>query len=124
MQALRVGASVGSVLMGPDARDLRDDQPTPCYSGHQLEELTLDLPPGRDVIRLPPDTQLGDEAIQYSSHWTRDGQHIVLHRELRTSFSQPVCDGTLRKQAFAMLETIRRDETMPMVLAPAPERTP
>jgi hypothetical protein len=28
-------------------------KPTPCFSGHQIEELSLTLPPGRDIELLP-----------------------------------------------------------------------
>ena len=119
MGALRLGGSVGDILAGPlENTTLANDQPTACYSGRQVEDLTLDLAPGRDVLRLPADVSLASGTMQYSSHWRRDGQTITRHREFQTRFDQPLCDGEIRKQAANMLDAIRRDTAAPLILLP------
>ena len=53
---LRLLAHAGDVLLGPLAqRALKDSDATPCYPGPEIEEVSLTLPPGRHLMRMPKD---------------------------------------------------------------------
>jgi hypothetical protein len=42
-------------------------EPTPCCSGHQVEELSLTLPPGRDAELLPRGKTVENAYLRYQS---------------------------------------------------------
>jgi hypothetical protein len=50
-EGIRMLVRPGEFLLG--SWTLSKTEPTPCFSGHQTEELSLTLPPGRDVELLP-----------------------------------------------------------------------
>ena len=56
--------------MGPLAvANLADSESTPCFSGRETEELSLELPDGKRVAQLPKDTRIDNEHIHYQTHW-------------------------------------------------------
>ena len=61
---LRVLVRPGDLLLGPlGSAKLAEDEPTPCYAGRQMEDLTLDLPPERRIAQLPPDVEIDNEVL-------------------------------------------------------------
>ena len=110
-------ARPGDLLLGPaNLPTLRDQQPTPCLAGRQVEELSLRLPDDRKPLRLPADRRIATEAFTYTSHWAFDDQTVTVRRELVSRIGEPVCHGALRLEAAAALREIRRDQQRRLVL--------
>jgi hypothetical protein len=107
----------GDYLLGPLNRPtLSADEPTPCFSGRQVEELRLQLPEGRQPLRLPKDRTIQNAAFTYTSHWSMAGQVVVVKRELVSAFDTALCSGDLRHQVAAAMIEIRRDQRAKVVL--------
>lgn len=98
----------GHMLMGPIERsDLKDDEVTPCYSGRQTEELSLELPAGKRVVGLPKDVVIQNDHLRYTSRWAQAGQFVTVRREFTSSMSEALCSGRVRGAAAAALRQIR-----------------
>jgi transglutaminase-like putative cysteine protease len=107
----------GDFLLGPtNPPTLTDDDPTPCYAGQQVEELSLRLPDDNKPHRLPPDRRIDNEAFTYTSHWAFEDQTVTVRRELVSRVNQPLCQGALRREVAAALREIHRDHRAQIVL--------
>jgi len=107
---LRLPERPGVGLMGPtNLPATQDSEATPCFSGHQLEELTLDLPPGRHVPVVPPDTEIKTSNLHYTAHWQAAGQTVTVRREFTSTIDEPLCSGRVRTATAAALRRIRDD---------------
>ena len=86
----------GEYLLGSWA--LAKTAPTPCFPGHQVEELSLTLPPGRDMALLPRGKTIENPYLLYQSNWQRDGPVVTVRRETTVKLAVAVCRGpdTLR----------------------------
>jgi hypothetical protein len=69
----------GEYLLG--SWTLAKTAPTPCFPGHQVEELSLTLPPGRDIALLPRGKTIENPYLLYQSNWQRDGPVVTVRRE-------------------------------------------
>ncbi|MCW3476802.1 DUF3857 domain-containing transglutaminase family protein [Limobrevibacterium gyesilva] len=108
----------GDYLLGPLNRPtLPETEATPCYSGRQSEDLSLEVPEGRVPQRLPKDRRIETPFFTYTARWTAEGQVVRVRRELVTTIDQPLCTGELRREAAAALADIRRDLRAKVVLA-------
>jgi transglutaminase-like putative cysteine protease len=115
---LRVLVRPGDLLLGPmDIRSLTESQPTPCHAGRQVEDITLELPPGRRLARLPRDVTIDNSALRFTSHWSMNGQTLEVRRELLSRVDTPLCTGETRRLAAAALIAIRHDEQRRVSLA-------
>jgi transglutaminase-like putative cysteine protease len=115
---LRVLVRPGDLLLGPMAnRRLSDTDPTPCYPGRQVEDITLTLPPGRSLMRLPRDVAVDNAVASYTSQWSVRGQTLRVHRELVSKVTTALCFGQTRRLAAAALRVIRGDEQRRVMLA-------
>jgi transglutaminase-like putative cysteine protease len=121
---LRVLVRPGDLLLGPmSLHRLADDAPTPCYRGRQIEDIVLELPPGRSLARLPHDVLIDNAALRYSAHWSINGTTLEVRRELVSKVSTAVCTGETRRLAAEALTVIRHDEQRRVGLAePASDR--
>ena len=107
---LRLLARPGDVLLAPaGASGLPDDAPTPCYSGHQVEEVVLTLPPGRRVQRLPADLWIDLPAVTYRGTWTQHDVTLTHRADLDVRTPDVLCRGVARREMAAALTRIRRD---------------
>ena len=107
----------GEMLLGPGAMPtLGDKQPTPCFAGRQIEELSLTLPDARRPLRLPRDRRIEAEAFTYTSHWAFADQTVTVRRELVSRIAEPLCEGPLRHETAAALRVIHRDLQARIVL--------
>ncbi len=114
--------ALGEVLLTPPGiRDLPATEPTPCYPGTQREEITLVLPPGYRVARLPKSRQIEDPAFTYDSRWSAEGGSARIDRSLVSRIDQPLCEGRLRTAANAALAQIRRDYQAQIQLEKTPD---
>jgi hypothetical protein len=107
----------GDYFLGPLGRTtLPVEEPTPCFSGRQIEELRLELPQGRLPVRLPKERVIRHPNFSYTARWAMQGQVLSVRRELVSSFDVAVCGGTLRRELAAAMVEIRRDQRATVVL--------
>jgi len=107
---LRLLPRPGDLLLGPlGLRNLKDNEPTPCYAGRQSETLSLALPMGWQVARLPRDVAIDNALLHYETHWTA-AQHLVsVQRSVTSTIGSPLCEGETRREIAEALSAIRRD---------------
>lgn len=107
---LRLLARPGDMLLLPTGtRDLPDDAPTPCYSGRQVEAVTLTLPPGRRILDMPHEVRIDDPALSYRGTWTLHDGTLTHRAELVVRTRDVLCRGDERQAMAAALTRIRRD---------------
>jgi len=92
--------------------------PTPCFSGHQIQELSLTLPPGRDIELLPSGKTITNAYVRYQSDWARDGQVVTVRREITVTLPVAVCHDEIRAQVAAAIAEIRGDYRAEITLKP------
>ncbi len=115
---LRLGVQPGDTLLGPLAIGRRaEDEDTPCHSGRQVEELSLQLPAGRRLVRLPEGTRIDSAAVAYRSAWSVQGGMLTWRRELTSKVTAPLCTGETRRLAAAALAAIHADARTRVALA-------
>jgi hypothetical protein len=116
--ALAVVTHPGDGLLGPlAASDLGEDEETPCYTGHQTEELSLALPERKRLVRLPQDLRVDNEYLRYSAHWSLAGRILTVRREFFAMIDTPLCAGPARHAVAAALRQIREDYRTTIALA-------
>ena len=107
----------GDYFLGPLNRTtLSAEESTPCYAGRQVEELRLEVPEGRQPVRLPKERVIQNAQFTYTSRWSVAGQVITVRRELWSAIDTPLCAGPLRTEAAKALAEIRRDQRAKVVL--------
>jgi transglutaminase-like putative cysteine protease len=107
---LRLLVRPGDLLLGPlGLRDLKDTEPTPCHAGKQIEKLSLTLPEGWRVARVPKDVRIDNALLHYETHWSVSPRLVSVERELASFVPGPICDGETRRQTAQALLAIRRD---------------
>lgn len=113
---LRMLMRPGDLLLGP-ARKLAYIEPTPCFAGHQTEDISLQLPAGRHLTRMPKNLSFENDLLAYRSSWEMTGQVLAMHRDLVSHPAHSVCSGSERRLAAEALNTIHRDERRQIALA-------
>jgi hypothetical protein len=106
----------GEFLLG--SWTLSKTEPTPCFSGHQTEELSLTLPPGRDIELLPRGKTVENPYLHYQSDWKRDGQLVTVRREITVELPVAVCRDEIRAQLAEAIAEIRGDYRAEIALKP------
>ena len=113
---IRMLVRPGEFLLGPWT--LPKTAPTPCFSGHQIEELSLTLPPGRDIESLPRGKTIENPYLRYQSDWRRDGQVVTVRREMTVKLPVAVCHDEIREQLAKVIAEIRGDYRAEIALKP------
>jgi hypothetical protein len=123
---LRLLVQPGEWLLG--SWTLPKTQPTPCYSGHQVEELSLTLPPGREIRSLPRDKTVENSYLRYHSDWSRSlryhpdrngvDQVVRVRREITVKLPVAVCRDEIRAKLAAAIAEIRGDYRSAIALKP------
>ncbi|MDE2183319.1 MAG: DUF3857 domain-containing protein [Alphaproteobacteria bacterium] len=104
---MRVFDLTGDGAMGPFyPGDLKDDAPTPCYSSHEVEDISLEVPPGAHFASTPSDTRIETANILFTAHWTLANNTLAVHREFTSRIDKPLCTGAVRKETAAALKKI------------------
>jgi transglutaminase-like putative cysteine protease len=105
---LRLFSTTGDWMMGPLWNyKVTENDPTPCYSGHTEEELSLELPAGKHLVKLPSDSKIVDKHAEFTGHWSMEGQTVTVKRDFKVMLDQPLCEGDSRKEAAKLLAAIR-----------------
>jgi hypothetical protein len=89
-----------------------------CFSGHQIEELSLTLPPGRDIELLPKGKTIENPYMRYQSDWNRDGQVVTVRHEIAVKLPVAVCRDTIRAKLAEAIAEIRGDYRARIALKP------
>jgi lipoprotein NlpI/transglutaminase-like putative cysteine protease len=118
-EPLPVSPAPGDFLMGPLFNTkITPDDPTPCFSGHIEEDVSLTAPKGRHFDTAPADATITSPHLAFSSHWSIAGDTITLHREFTSHIDQPLCSGAIRKDTADQLLAIRKSFLYGAALAP------
>jgi Domain of Unknown Function with PDB structure (DUF3857)/Transglutaminase-like superfamily len=115
-EGVRMLVRPGEFLLG--AWTLPKTTPAPCFSGHQIEELSLTLPPGRDIELLPKGKTIENAYLRYHSEWTRNDQVVTVHREMTATLPVAVCRDEIRAQLAEAVALIRGDYRNEITLKP------
>jgi hypothetical protein len=115
-EGIRMLARPGEFLLG--SWTLPKTEPTPCFSGHQIEELSLTLPSGRDIELLPRGKTIENPYLLYQSDWSRDGQVVTARREITVKLPVAVCRDEIRAQLAEAIAEIRGDYRAEIALKP------
>jgi hypothetical protein len=115
-QGLRMLVRPGEFLLG--AWTLPKTEPTPCFSGHQVEELSLTLPPDRDIESLPSGKTVENPYLHYQSNWNRDGQVVTVRHEIAVKLPVAVCREEIRVKLAEAIAEIRGDYRAAIALKP------
>ena len=113
---IRMLVRPGEFLLG--SWTLPKTAPTPCFSGRQIEELSLTLPPGRDIESLPRGKTIENPYLRYQSDWRRDGQVVTVRREMTVKLPVAVCRDEIREQLAKAIAEIRGDYRAEITLKP------
>lgn len=113
---IRMLVRPGEFLLG--SWTLPKTAPTPCFSGHQIEELSLTLPPGRDIETLPSGKTIDNAYLRYQSNWQRNGQVVTVRREISVTVPVAICRDEIRSQLAAAIAEIRGDYRAEIALKP------
>jgi hypothetical protein len=113
---IRMLVRPGEFLLG--SWTLAKTEPTPCFSGHQIEELSLTLPPGRDIELLPTGKTIENPYLRYQSEWKHDGQVVTVRREITVKLPVAVCRDEIRAQLADAIAEIRGDYRAEIALKP------
>jgi len=85
---------------------------------HQIEELSLTLPLGRDIELLPSGKTIENPYLRYESSWQRDGQTVTVRREITVKLPVAVCRDEIRAQLVEAIAEIRGDYRSEITLKP------
>jgi len=104
---LRVLGITGDGPMGPIASiDSNETSPTPCFSVHQSEDDSLEIPPNARFAAVPKDARVTTDNLQFTAHWTLSNNTLSVHRDFTSKIDQPLCTGTARRQMARALAEI------------------
>ncbi len=121
---LRIIARPGDFLMGQlFQRPLGPLESVPCWSGRQTEMLSLTLPAGRRLERMPKpleidkDSLINGNGIRYNSEWRQDGKVVSVTRSFSTHVTTALCGPALRAELASSLDQIRADLNRKVTIA-------
>lgn len=104
-----IGSPGSQLFVGLYSRDLPAAEAMLCWPGTQTETITLGLPVGYTVDRLPHGVTIKDPEFSYSSQWTEKDGVLTVRREMVSEVKGPVCAGELRQRIAKAAQRIRVD---------------
>jgi len=116
---MRIFNPSGDAFMGslyPD--NIKDSEPTPCYNGRAVEDISVELPPGTRVVPLPADARVETPNLGFTAHWKYENNTLSVHREFTSHIGEALCRGTVRKQTLAALKQILDNYDIQILLGP------
>jgi transglutaminase-like putative cysteine protease len=104
---LRLLPYPGDLLIGRIfVRNLPSTEPTPCWSGSAVDDLSIEPPKGKHFAKVPADVSVTTENVTFSAHWALTDRIISVRRELTSKFDQALCSGALRKSVADIIPKI------------------
>ena len=115
---IRLLPFAGDVLVGPlFNRNLPASEPTPCWSGTAVEDLSIESPPGKHFAKLPPDTDVTTDNLSFTAGWSQTERVVSVHREFKSKMSQALCTNELRTTTAGALSKIAAAYPLQIALA-------
>ncbi|HEX9448229.1 MAG TPA: DUF3857 and transglutaminase domain-containing protein [Dongiaceae bacterium] len=105
-RGLTKASKPGLDLMGHRSFKGAADEPIFCWSGHEIETLTLDLPPGKKPQKLPQDRSIENRYLSFKSSWSLTDHRVTVTRDYSAHVTEPLCTGALRDLANDVLQEI------------------
>ena len=97
----------GETGMGPfHPGDLKESEATVCFSAHNVEDISLELPAGVTVKALPADSNVATRNLRFTAHWSFAGGKLSVHRDFSSTIDKPLCQGAVRSDTAAALKKI------------------
>ena len=97
----------GDALVGPlFNRNLPPSEPTPCWSGTAVEDLSIEAPPGKHFAKLPPDTDVTTDNLSFTARWKQTERVVSVHREFKSKMNHALCTDELRTTTAGALSKI------------------
>jgi TPR repeat protein len=107
---LNLGTLPGDELMGSfNLLRLNKDEPTPCFSGKETLDLSLELPKNVHLREIPAKKLFKTDTLTFQSEWFFKDHVVSVHREFRSTIDAPICVGKTRDEAWDALKKIRSD---------------
>jgi hypothetical protein len=104
---IRLLPFAGDGLVGPlFNRNLPATEPTPCWSGTAVEELSIEAPPGKHFAKLPPDTDVSTANVSFTARWNEAERVISVRREFKSKMDKALCADELRATTAGALAKI------------------
>jgi transglutaminase-like putative cysteine protease len=104
---LRLLPFPGDVLIGRIfVRNIPSTEPTPCWSGSAVDDLSIEPPKGKHFAKVPPDVSVTTENVTFTAHWAQTDRIISVRREFTSKFGQPLCSGALRKSVADIIPKV------------------
>jgi hypothetical protein len=101
---------VSAAFFGPVLDDrFKNADPVPCFSGHSVDDETLEFPASRHLQKLPEDGTVRTSHIDYTSRWSQTPTSVSVHREFAARFDKPVCSGSVREEVQSAFTKIQAD---------------
>lgn len=98
----------GDGPMGPlFPGQLKDSEPTKCFSEHQADTLILHIPAQFHLALIPKDVAVKTDNLSFAAQWSYSANTLTLHRDFTSKVSTPVCAGKLREDTASALKEIR-----------------
>jgi transglutaminase-like putative cysteine protease len=109
-RGLSVAPRPGDGLLGAlGFLDAGGTEPTPCYPGREVEELSMELPAGSHLRDLPKGHDITNDVLTFHSTWSQNGRTVTVRREFVSLVTDPVCVGRTRQLAAWAINQIRGD---------------
>ena len=104
---IRLLPFAGDLLVGPlFNRNLPVTEPTPCWSGTAVEELSIEPPRGKHFAKLPPDTDVTTDNLSFTARWKEADGVVSVRREFKSKMNQALCADALRATTAGALAKI------------------
>ncbi|MDR3526505.1 MAG: tetratricopeptide repeat protein [Rhizomicrobium sp.] len=104
---LRLAGAIGDGVMGPlFPGELPDTEATVCVSSHEVEDISIQLPPGTRPLEIPDDLKVETANLSFLGHWSFKDGKLAVHREFTGKMTQALCTGAIRKQSAEALKKI------------------
>lgn len=105
----------GLSVFGRPGRLLLKTEPTAdglhaCYPGREVEEVTLELPPGAQVAQLPKDVQIQSGRASYAAQYAAADGVVTVRRQFTVDTPRQFCSEAEFEPMRKVLNLARRDQ--------------
>ncbi|WP_312936097.1 DUF3857 and transglutaminase domain-containing protein [Pseudomonas sp.] len=80
-----------------------------CFSGTTVERARFEFPPEVNVLALPKPVALQDSSLDYSAHYRREGNSVLIERQMRFHHPRAVCSPEDFKRLQPAIDSMVRD---------------
>ena len=88
--------------------------PTVCRPGQTIQNMTVELPPGVTVKKIPPPVKLEGPIFSAEKWWEVSGQTLAIHTRLNSTTTHRVCRADTLNDIIDQLEDVK-ETTNPLL---------